>query len=197
MDISQTDSHFNDMQNIKRKMFALRNGIIADRLRKAGDPHRVVFGLNLPQLDEIARSVGFDRALALALWDNSTTRESRLLAPMIMNPSEFTEDDARQWLSTILNVEEADILCHKLLRHLDNAADYVFKLTDKDNPAMARYTGLRLAFNLIYKQDDDFKKRVLDICEAELKADEPLTARVARQLQDEIQFLLTGELSDL
>ena len=77
-------SEFNKMQTVKRRMFAMRNGIIADSLRKAGSPFRMIFGLNLPQLDEIAADTGKDEELALMLFADRNNRESSLLAPMIM-----------------------------------------------------------------------------------------------------------------
>ena len=68
------------MQTVKREFFAMRNGIIADTYRKAGTVFKIVFGLNLPQLVEIAGRTPHSRELAEALWANTTTRESMLLA---------------------------------------------------------------------------------------------------------------------
>ena len=75
---------FNDMQQIKRHFFAMRNGIVADVLRKAGSPFRIIFGLTLPQITDVANATGKNAELARRLWDNKTTRCSMLLAPMIM-----------------------------------------------------------------------------------------------------------------
>ena len=35
----------NEMQIVKRHFFAMRNGIIADTLRRAGSPYHIIFGL--------------------------------------------------------------------------------------------------------------------------------------------------------
>ena len=43
-----------NLQQIKSRFMAMRNGIVADALRKGGMPHKVIFGLNVPQLSEIA-----------------------------------------------------------------------------------------------------------------------------------------------
>ena len=88
---------FNEMQTVKRHFFALRNGIVADTYRKAGSNFRIIFGLNLPQIVEIAKQTPRSTALADALWHNTTTRESMLLAPMIYPREEFTQELARQW----------------------------------------------------------------------------------------------------
>lgn len=47
-------SEFNQIQLIKRRFFAMRNGIVADTIRKVGFDYRMIFGLNLPQLKDIA-----------------------------------------------------------------------------------------------------------------------------------------------
>lgn len=142
------EKKYSPMQTVKRRFFAMRNGVIADTLRKAGSPFRIIFGLNLPQIVDIAAGTGTDAALAEELWHNSTTRESMLLAPMIADRSAFTRADALRWVADIPAQEVADILCHRLLRHLPFAWDLAEELCDSDSP-FAAYTSLRLAFNLV------------------------------------------------
>ena len=45
MIFDKDDPDFGDMQNVKRRMFALRNGVVAEALRRGGCPYRIVFGL--------------------------------------------------------------------------------------------------------------------------------------------------------
>lgn len=63
-------TEFSKMQRLKRRFFAMRNGITADALRRVGQPFRVIFGLNMPQLREIAGEFGPDEELARELWAN-------------------------------------------------------------------------------------------------------------------------------
>ena len=44
-----------NIKEIKHSFLAFRNGIVSDTLRKAGMPYGIIFGLQLPQLAEIAR----------------------------------------------------------------------------------------------------------------------------------------------
>lgn len=78
-----TMPEYNRMQLIKRRFYAMRNGIIADTLRKAGLGYKIIFGLNLPQITEIASGLTADADLAEELWADRRTRESMLLAPML------------------------------------------------------------------------------------------------------------------
>ena len=68
---------------IKSEFFALRNGEIADRLRRAGSPYKIIFGLQLSQLDAMAARLQKSTELADVLWQNTSTRESRLLAVLV------------------------------------------------------------------------------------------------------------------
>ncbi len=45
---------FNLMQAVKRRLYAMRNGALAAQMRNAGLHYRINFGLNIPQLKEIA-----------------------------------------------------------------------------------------------------------------------------------------------
>lgn len=131
------------LQEIKHDFMAFRNGIIADTLRKAGQPYSVIFGLQLPQLGEIARKAGKDRHLAEQLWADRNVRESRLLAPYLFEATDLTVDDAYRMLADSRTREEIDILVFRLLRYhpeqsairerLDKAID------DGINPEMGRY----------------------------------------------------------
>lgn len=174
---------YNPMQTVKREFFAMRNGVIADTYRKAGSTFRIVFGLNLPQLVEIAGRTPHDRELAEALWANTTTRESMLLAPMLINPADFTEDDARRWLTSVCSYEVADILCHRLLRKTSYAWSLAESLMENPVNEYDQYVALRLAFNLVATDP----RRALAIARR-MPGD-----RVAEMLAEEARFQLGEE----
>lgn len=141
------EQQYNDMQMLKRSMYAMRNGIVADALRKGGCPHKMVFGVNLPQLAEIALEFGKNSEVAEQLWADTSTRESMMLAPMLMPDEEFTADDAMRWIDSCPSREAIDILCLKLLRLRPFALDLAQSLAADANP-MRHYAGLRLMCNL-------------------------------------------------
>lgn len=176
-------SEFNKMQTVKRRMYAMRNGVIADSLRKAGSPFRMIFGLNLPQLDEIAAETGKDKELALLLFADTNNRESTLLAPMIMPAEDMSIDSALEWFAASRCAETTDILCHKLLRKLPYAADIARKaLLSGDD--MMRYGGIRLLWNLLPSPATEMRPLI----EAEAARCCPSTHRAATALLEEIEF---------
>lgn len=177
-------TEFSPMQKIKRRFFALRNGVVADTMRRAGAPYRVVFGLTLPQVAEIAAEHGPDADMARELWHNVSTRESLLLAPMLMPRDAMTLKDAVKWVAGAPTAEAVDVLCLKLLKHLPFASELASELERHDG-SMMRYAALRLRFNLLPAGLDEAEA----LARREIEGGDPKTVAVARQLLDEVEFL--------
>lgn len=176
---------FNKLQKIKRRFFAMRNGQIADIFRRSGVPFRIVFGLNLPQIIEIADEFGPDHKLGIELWSNRSTRESMLVAPMLMSPAEITVEKAMEMLSDCPTAEVTDVLCHKLLRYMPEAAAVVGAASGSDNDTI-RYGAVRLAFNLLR----EIPALAREVAQCELQRDCSMTKRVSQSLIDEADFLM-------
>jgi hypothetical protein len=186
-DNNDTQTTFNPMQSVKREFFAMRNGVLADVLRSAGAPYRIIFGLNLPQITEIANRVGVNDEMACALWANDTTRESRLIAPMMMDAENMDMERARAMVLDMKGVEEIDVACMKLFSKLPFRRQLVDQFVDSDND-LQRYFAMRMLANMMYAEPD--------YCEAparaELARDNSLTNRLARMIVDEIEFMREG-----
>lgn len=174
---------FNSMQAVKRQFFALRNGIIADTIRKTTGAYKIIFGLNLPQLSDIAAETGKNEPLADALWENKSTRESMMLAPMLVSAETFPIKKSRKWASEAPTQEVADILCHKLLRHTPYALELAESLAQSP-VSMDRYVAIRLLFNLLPASAPVARK----VCEHELTLHDSETMSITRRLLDELDF---------
>lgn len=141
-------TEFNTFQTVKRRFFAMRNGIIADALRKSGSPYKIIFGLNMPQLKEIATDYMGNEELAKKLWENKTTRESVILAPMLMDASKLTDEVAKNLIEESPDVECLDMLTHNLLRKYSNKEDLALQLIPTDNWKY-HYVAMRLAWTFL------------------------------------------------
>ena len=191
---------FNAMQKVKRRFFAMRNGDLAQQMKERGADYRINFGLNLPQVSEIAwdflpggvEAQGFEQGFDMAgfarrLRDNVSTRESMLIAPMLFPLNELTMEEAVEWSRNVATAEVADVLCLKLLRNWPGAVELARTLLSDDTP-LARYSGLRLVLNLL--QAGKMSSSVaLGLTESAKLSESPLTATLSRQLRDEIEFL--------
>ncbi len=173
------------IKDIKTQFFALRNGEIADRLRKAGSPYRIIFGLLVPQIQEVALSQEYSRELAEFLWNNDTTRESRLLATMVFPKDEFTMADALKWVETVDTEELVDMLCFQLVRNVEGAESLVAQFIDNEKPLL-KYFALRLSMNLLIigrlKDMDSLK----GWAETEFANDNMSTKLLCKQIINEI-----------
>lgn len=176
---------FSRLQQVKRRFFAMRNGVIADTYRKAGSPHHIIFGLVLPQLVEIASEFSHDPELARQLWNNRSTRESMLLAPMLLRPEDITVDSALEMINQSPAAETVDILCHRLLRHTPFSLDIAIKASDPELTPICRYAAMRLLWHKIYSD----AATVRQLAERELATGEPLTSLPARQILDELDYM--------
>ncbi len=146
-------------------------------MRRGGYGYKVVFGLQLPQLDSIASMTDRSAALAEELWADAATRESLLLAPMLYPPGEFTRAEALRWAGETPTTEVADILCLRLLRRLSYAGSLAAELACSRSE-MVRYVGLRLAMNLF----PGFASEAAELARAETERDCDLTRGVCLQI---------------
>lgn len=181
---------YNKMQEVKREIYALRNGIVADALRKGGSPYRYIMGVNLPQLCEIAARHGYDATLASALRADTLSRESQLLAPLLTDPARLTEADGEAWLRGSSSREATDVLCLKLLRHHPAAMEMALAcLADDVTDGAVRYGGIRLLWNLVATRAQE----ILPVAEREAAAGHDATSRLAAALADETRFVCQGD----
>ena len=179
------------LRDIRKEFFAFRNGIIADKLRKAGDPHPMIMGCLLVDVTAITQrtreSIDDETklaAIAQELWNDTNSRECRLAAPMLYPARLMTLALAKEWCNTVETVEIADNLCHKLLRHIKDAEDLISQLITYENP-LVKYTGYRLMLNLLLLGKIQFGDRLKTIVENEAKqAQQPLKSLLKDILEE-------------
>lgn len=120
------------IRQIKQQFFAFRNGILADALRKQSN-YSVVFGLQIPQIAQIARTLEPSMELADTLWNETSTRESRILATYLFPVNEIDINKALTLASEVNTVEEADMLAFRLLKRLPFAASLLEDMAGRDD----------------------------------------------------------------
>ena len=136
------------INSIKKHFFALRNGLIADTLRKGGLEQKYIFGLQLPQIKEMAtqyRPASDEEAAEMAreFWADRECRESRLLACHLMPPALISKEEAAEWAADVRTREEADILAFRLLRYLEFAYE-IAKTADASDSELQEYMAVAI-----------------------------------------------------
>ncbi len=140
-----------NMRAIKHQFMVYRNGIVAEALRNSGMPYHVIFGLQLPQLAQIARSLNQDKVIAQQLWNDKNVRESRLLACYLFPKDCITLNEAVELARSVQTTEEADILCFRLLRYLPFAealVDVIKSTNGEENKSLISYCATALRRNI-------------------------------------------------
>jgi len=180
------------IREIRKEFFAFRNGIVADKLRKAGDPHGMIMGCLLVDITGIAQRTRETvdskeqlAAIASELWSDTNSRECRLAAPMLYPAEEMSQELAMQWCENVETMEVADNLCHKLLRHINDADALFRQLIAQDSP-LVKYTGYRLLLNLLLLGKVQPTASLKAIVENEAERAESLLKPLLRDILEEL-----------
>ena len=139
------------LKEIRLALFARRNGVVADALKASSDPHELIMGCPLSDIIAVAQGYEPSVELAEALWADRKHRECRLIATMLYPIDQCDVATALRWCHELLTEEEADVLCHRLLRRLDCAPVLMMKLLDETSPQV-HCTAYRKMLNLVVTQ---------------------------------------------
>lgn len=172
-------------QEIRKEFFVYRNGIIAEQLRAAGDTHTMIMGCQLADIIAITSRYEKNAALAQDLWDDVNHRECRMAATMLYPIEEFDIDTAITWCQSVESVEIADVLCHRLLRHLPYADKLWEQLLTCDKK-LVRYTAWRLLLNLLIMNRIEKTDELCAMVENELEAAQPPMRQVLESIAEEL-----------
>src|SRR5260370_32143011 len=70
-------------------------------------------GISIPTLREMAKEIGMNQALAVALWD-SGIHEARILASMIAEPQLVSAELMEEWVNDFDSCDVCDQVCGNL-----------------------------------------------------------------------------------
>ena len=170
---------------LRKAFFAHRNGVVADALRAAGDPHRYIMGCQLADIVAIAANRAPDASLAQALWADRDHRECRMAATMLYPIEDFKMETALAWCENVESVEIADVLCHRLLRHLPYANELWEQLLACDKK-LVRYIAWRLLLNLMMMSRIEKTNELRAMVENELKSVQPPIQSLLQRILEEL-----------
>ena len=175
MEINET------VRQIKSQLRLFMNGVLSQSLREKGLKYRLIFGVELPRLKEIAAGYEQNHDLAQALWKEDI-RECKILAAYLQPVETFDAELADFWMESVHNTELADYLCMALFRRLLYASQKAFQWMASEN-RMEQYTGFRLITHLFVLHGTEMNERssheFLDQAQAALQGDDLLVKQAA------------------
>ena len=123
------------IREIKKDFFSLRNGIIAESIKKLYPEGKIIFGLNVPQFMELSKKYPKNMDLGFSLWKDKKCRESRLLSLYIIPLEELDKEIAKSMIRDVESIEEADFLSFRVLRNLPYAQELYKEISSEDQPS--------------------------------------------------------------
>lgn len=104
LDNVETEKNF---QQLLKVIKSRKNGEVSDSMKNNGITYKLNWGVSLIELRQIAKTIEPDHILALKLW-NKQWRETLILATLLDNPNEVTEEQMDFWTKTFENTEIAE-----------------------------------------------------------------------------------------
>jgi 3-methyladenine DNA glycosylase AlkD len=95
------------------------------------------FGVMMRDMQKIAKSIGIDHDLALALWETGWY-EARMVASMIDDPMQVTAAQMDRWCKTFDNWAICDTVCFKLFDRVPHAWKKVAQWSGKRDEFVKR-----------------------------------------------------------
>ena len=118
------DKQYNNLTTFSEVMACLYEledkNKVAFKARKFGIISKNALGIYHKELKVIAKEIGKNNELALALFD-SGVYEARLLCSKMFNPKDVTEELMEKWVKTFENWEICDSFCMGLFSKSDFA----------------------------------------------------------------------------
>jgi 3-methyladenine DNA glycosylase AlkD len=108
-----------------------------------------VFGVSKPKLDALARQIGKNHALGLALWSTGI-QDAKILAGLISEPDKVTAAQMELWVRDFDNWDSCDGTCCHLFVFADAAWPKAFAWTKRKEEFQKR-SGFALAAYLAYR----------------------------------------------
>jgi 3-methyladenine DNA glycosylase AlkD len=139
---------------------------ILSELRLAADPQRVAslqrvgaaspaLGVGLPALRSLAKRIGHDHRLALALWQ-TPVRETRILASLIDEPERVTRKQMDRWAESFDNWEICGQVCQNLFARTPLALAKAVEWTRRSEEFVKRAAFVLVAVRAVHdKRTDD------------------------------------------
>ncbi len=110
----------------------MMNGVASQSMREKGVNYHVNWGVPLPELKKMAKEIGEDYDLAIALWKDNV-RECKIIATMIMPKERMSRELADVWMEQTTSQEIAEMAAFNLYQHLDFAPEIAYTWIASDN----------------------------------------------------------------
>jgi 3-methyladenine DNA glycosylase AlkD len=126
-----------DIDDVMRRLRSLSDTKSIEAMKRVGITPSAALGVRIPHLRALAREIGKDHRLALALWEERL-RETMILASMTALPPETTEDLMERWAADFYDWEVTDQTCMNLFEKTPFAVPKARQWSDRPEEFVRR-----------------------------------------------------------
>ncbi len=142
---------------VLKRLKALGTPKVRAAMARFGIRAKVAYGLSAPQLHHLAREIGKDHALALALW-RTGIHDARHLGALVDEPARVTELQMERWARDFDSWDIVDGCCRYLFLFARPAWKKALEWTRRDEEYVKRAGFSLMAYLAIHdKQAEDAK----------------------------------------
>ena len=179
------------VKEIKQSFRQMMDGCIAQSMRDKGLNYHLNWGATLPRLQEMAKEIGLDYDLAIALWKENV-RECKILATMLMPADRILPEVVDIWMEQIPSQEIAEQAAFNLWQHLPYAPEkaYQWIASDKEYDQLCGFHVLTRLFMNHQEPNERGINEFLDQVVAALQG--PFTSVRKAAMQSVLRFAELG-----
>jgi 3-methyladenine DNA glycosylase AlkD len=115
------------------------------------NPDRAL-GVRIPDLRRLAKEIGTDHRLALALW-RTEVHEARIIATMIDDPAKVTERQMESWVADFDSWDLCDQCCGNLFDRLPLAYSKAMEWSGRDAEFVKRAAFALMAWSAVHDKE--------------------------------------------
>jgi 3-methyladenine DNA glycosylase AlkD len=130
------NKHF-DAESIIKRLKSLSNPEAVEGMARFGINSKMTLGVSIPHLRKIAKDMGKNHKLALNLWETGI-HEARILAGMIDEPDDVSEEQMEQWAGDFDSWDVCDQVCMNLFKKSPIAYEKAVEWSKRDKEFVKR-----------------------------------------------------------
>ncbi len=147
-------------EKVLEKLKSLTNPEAVAGMARFGINPTNTYGVSIPNLRKIAREAGKNHLLAQQLW-SSGIHEARILASMIDNPENVTEEQMENWVKDFDSWDVCDQCCSNLFDKTEFAYQKAVEWSKRDKEFVKRAGFVLMAVLAVHDKktkDEEFLK---------------------------------------
>ena len=170
------------VKEIKQSFRQMMDGSIAQSMRDKGLNYHLNWGATLPRLQEMAKEIGQDYDLSIALWKENV-RECKILATLLMPAEQILPKVVDIWMEQVPSQEIAEQLAFNLWQYLPYAPEkaYQWIASDKEYDQLCGFHVLSRLFMNHQEPNERGINEYLDQMVAALQGPFPSVRKAAMQ----------------